>query len=189
MVCHKIIIKSSAGLSRIMRFCSHTNSFLRIACPVLMVLSIFLITPVSATMFLQNGSEVSGDQLIGVVASSENSSVTPFPLQFFYNTHCGSCQASLEYLNNFTRNNSDIQIAYHDLYNNSTNMTLYNQYKSRFDRNDIHYPVIFIGEIAIMGSDDIGSYTQPLVLWYQKEKKTDPIAGFISQIRSIIGKR
>ena len=126
----------------------------------------------SATIFLQNGTEVSGDKIIETLNNSGNVSPTPFPIQFFYNTHCGSCQDAIEYLTEFTKKNMDIKAQYHDLYNSSENNTIYNQYKEKFNNTtNIHYPVVFIGDVGISGSNDISNYTESLSTWYLMNKK------------------
>lgn len=140
----------------------------------------------SGTLFLQDGTELFADNVLDTMNNTTNISQTPFPIQFFYNTHCGSCQASIEYLTEFTRTYPEVGVSFHDLYNNTTNLALYEQYRSRYARNDIHYPVIFIGDIGIMGSPDITSHTEPLTLWYQHAMKRDLISGVLSWVSSFL---
>ncbi|HWQ67499.1 MAG TPA: hypothetical protein VN372_11610 [Methanospirillum sp.] len=150
----------------------------------LILLSLVIIQIGSATVFFQDGTDISGDTLIETMANTSNVSTTPFPIQFFYNNQCGSCQSALDYMKEFTRKNPDVVIQYHDLFNSTTNSSLYNQYKDQFNRKDIHYPVVFVGDIAIMGSADIAKYLDPLTVWYQKNQKKDPIKGIFSWIAS-----
>ena len=116
--------------------------------------------------------------------------MVPFPIKFFYNTHCGSCQEAVNYLNGFETRHQDIKVEYHDLYNSSLNNSMYAQYKTEFNNNtDIHYPVIFIGNVGIAGSNDIELYTEPLSLWYQDNKATnatDPEMGLTSWIKTLL---
>lgn len=154
----------------------------------LSILALLLLTiqVSTATLFLQDGSELFGDTLLDTMNNTTNISDTPFPIQFFYNTHCGSCQASIEYLTEFTQTYHEVGVSFHDLYNNTTNLALYEQYRSMYSRSDIHYPVIFIGDVGIMGSPDIAAYTVPLTLWYQDSMKRDPISGMVSWITSLL---
>jgi hypothetical protein len=138
----------------------------------------------SATVYYQDGTEIAGDKLIETVSNSSNISSTPFPVQFFYNTHCGSCQEAIRYLDEFRIKHPDIEIQYHDLVNSTTNTTLFTTYKEQFNTTGIHYPTVFIGNVAMVGSYDIVSYTEPLSLWYQKNAKVDPITGLITWITS-----
>jgi len=142
----------------------------------------------SASIFLQDETAVTGAQLIESLENSSTISATPFPIQFFYNTHCGSCQAALQYLDEFTLKHPDVPVDYHDLFNNTTSFALYEDYKIQFNRSDLHYPVIFMGNVGIMGSDDIAAYTEPLALWYQKNVKVDPVTGFVTWIESLFKK-
>lgn len=158
-------------------------------CGVLLF-SILIIQVGSASLFFQDGTEIPGEKLIETMNNSVNVSSIPFPIQFFYNTHCGSCQEAVDYLNAFNTKYPGIVVEYHDLYNSSTNNTLYNQYKTQFNENsNIHYPSVFIGNVVIVGSDDIKSYTEPLSLWYQKKVKSDMITQLISWITSLISGR
>nr|WP_319537459.1 hypothetical protein [uncultured Methanospirillum sp.] len=150
----------------------------------LLILCLCMIQPGSATIFSQDGSEIAGAHLIETMNNATNVSTTPFPIQFFYNTHCGSCQAAIQYLDTFSANHTDIGVEHHDLFNNTESFALYEGYKKRFNRTDIHYPIIFMGNVAIMESGDIQTYTEPLTLWYQTNAKKDPVTGLVSWITS-----
>jgi glutaredoxin len=138
----------------------------------------------SATVFFQNGTPVDGTRLTDVLNASFNSSVQPFPVQFFYNTHCGSCKEAVRYFEEFSLNHPGITVESHDLYNNTTSFALFEEYKKQFHRPDIFYPIIFIGDVGIMGTSDIKAYTEPLVAWHQNRVNQDPITGFISRVTS-----
>ena len=124
---------------------------MRLCVCALMMLCILTIQIGSATVFYQNGSEIPGDTVIETLANTNNISSTPFPIQFFYNTQCGSCQGAIEYLKGFTANNSDIAVQSYDLQNSTTNMSLLDNYKVQFNSKNIHYPVIFVGNVAVVG--------------------------------------
>ena len=150
----------------------------------LIILCFCMIQPGSATIFSNDGTDIPGAHLIETMNNASNVSTTPFPIQFFYNTHCGSCQASLQYLKEFTTNHTDVDVEHHDLYNNTESFAMFEEYKKQFNRTDIHYPIIFLGNVGIMGSEDIEKYTEPLTLWYQKNAKVDPLTGLLSWITS-----
>lgn len=142
----------------------------------------------SATIFLQDGSEIPGEQLNEMMANSSIRYLfgSPFPIQFFYNAHCGSCQPAIEYLDEFSLKNPDIGIEYHDLNNSTENSTLFAEYSITFNRTQVHYPAVFLGNVGITGSDDIIAYTEPLSLWYQKNEKTDLLTGLFSWITAFL---
>lgn len=152
----------------------------------LLIVSIFFIQLGSASVFLQDGTEIPGDQLLETMNNTTNLSSSPFPIQFFYNTHCGSCQEAVEYLNGFTVKNPDITVSFHDLYNSSPNSTLFTEYKTKFNDNiNIHYPAVFIGDVVLVGSFDIASYTETLTKWYQEKGNSEAGPGFLSWIMTL----
>jgi glutaredoxin len=149
----------------------------------LLTVAILFIQVGSASVFLQDSTEIPGDQLLATMNNTTNLSSSPFPIQFFYNTHCGSCQEAVEFLNGFTVKNPDITVVYHDLYNSSTNSSMFTEYKTKFNDNvNIHYPAVFIGDVVLVGSFDIASYTETLTTWYQEKRNTQTIPGFLSWI-------
>lgn len=149
----------------------------------LLTVAILFIQVGSASVFLQDSTEIPGDQLLATMNNTTNLSSSPFPIQFFYNTHCRSCQEAVEFLNGFTVKNPDITVVYHDLYNSSTNSSMFTEYKTKFNDNvNIHYPAVFIGDVVLVGSFDIASYTETLTTWYQEKRNTQAIPGFLSWI-------
>ncbi|PWR74302.1 hypothetical protein DK846_03920 [Methanospirillum lacunae] len=153
---------------------------------VLILILLLLIHPVSAVLFYNNGTDIPGAHLVEFLNNDTNFSSSPFPIQFFYNTHCGSCVSSVKFIDNFTIKHPDIGVEYHDLYNNTESFALYEEAKKQYNRSDLYYPVIFIGDIGIMGSPDIVTYTDLLTLWYQNHVKTDPLTEVRSWVRSVI---
>ncbi len=152
----------------------------------LLIVSILFIQTGSASVFLQDGTEIPGDKLIATMNNTTNLSSSPFPIQFFYNTHCGSCQEALEYLNGFSAKNPDMSVSFHDLYNSSTNSTLFTEYKTRFNDNiNIHYPAVFIGDVVLVGSFDIVSYTEILMEWYHQKANPGTAPGLLSWIMTL----
>lgn len=153
----------------------------------LLIFSIFFIQVGSASIFLQEGTEISGEQLLATMNNTTNISSSPFPIHFFYNTHCGSCQEAIQYLNGFIEKNSEITVSFHDLYNSSTNSTMFTEYKTKFhDNGNIHYPAVFIGDVVLVGSFDIASYTEILTKWYEDKRNTGVEPGFFSWIMTFL---
>ncbi|HWQ66993.1 MAG TPA: hypothetical protein VN372_08995, partial [Methanospirillum sp.] len=137
----------------------------------LLLLLIFLsvsgcIGPVSAMIFLQNGSEITREDLSVFTPEEWDAARTPLPIQFFYNSNCGSCQVALEFLRGLEKKNPKISIAYHNLVIQDPNQQLYTQYKRDFNASDVPYPVIFLGDIGISGSSDIIGHTESLARSY-----------------------
>lgn len=152
----------------------------------LLLLIMLMIQPGMAIIFSQDGRDIPGAHLIEAMNNASNISRTPFPIQFFYNTHCGACHASVKYLQNFTIAHPDVAVEYHDLFNNTRSFALYEDYKKQFNRTDLHYPVIFMGNVGIMESDDIEAYTELLTVWYQKHTTSNPVSGLFSWLLSLM---
>jgi len=131
------------------------------------------IQPGSATIFYQNGTDIPGAHLVEILNNASNISTNPFPIHFFYNTHCGTCKSAVKFIDNFTVNHPDVGVEYHDLYNNTDSFSLYEEMEKQYNRTDLHYPVIFIGNVGIMGSEDIETYSELLTFWYQKSSTED----------------
>lgn len=89
-------------------------------------------------------------------------------------------------MDEFSLKHPDIGIKYYDLNNSSENSTLFAEYSLTFNRTHVHYPVIFLGNVGITGSDDIVAYTEPLSLWYQKNEKADLLTGLFSWITAFL---
>lgn len=150
-----------------------TTGFFRYVLLSLVILSLcVLIQPVSALIFLHNGSEITGDQIAVLIKSdTQGNSSSPFPIQFFYASTCGSCEGAEEYLHSLEKKNREIHIEFHNLIVQNPNEQLYNQYKTDYNRSDVHYPVLFLGEVGISGSSDIIWQTETLAQSYLKNKK------------------
>jgi len=146
---------------------------------------LFIIQPGSSAIFLNNGSDISGARLIEVMNNVSNLTPSPFPIHFFYNTHCGSCKPAVRFMDNFTIRHPDVGVKFHDLYNNTESFGLYEEAKKQYNKTDLYYPVIFVGNVGIMGSTDIENYTELLILWYQKHRPSNPLSEFITRFESI----
>lgn len=138
----------------------------------LFLLCLMIIEPCSASIFLKDGTEIPNDKILETITkTSEAQSDTPFPIQFFYSSSCGSCHDAQEYLKSFERKNPGIPIEYHNLVSNAENRQLFNEYRKQFHNIDIPYPIIFLGNVGISGSSDIIHHTTTIADWYQKKSK------------------
>ncbi|HOW05056.1 hypothetical protein, partial [Methanospirillum hungatei] len=79
----------------------------------------------------------------------------------------------------FFAGNQDISVSFYDLYKSSLYNTLFTEYKTKFNDNvNINYPAVFIGDVVLVFSFDIASYTEILTKWYQEKRDTEAVSGF-----------
>ncbi|MDD1729577.1 MAG: hypothetical protein LUQ50_10980 [Methanospirillum sp.] len=136
---------------------------------LLMVLLIFT-GPASAGVFLQNGSDVSGDQPITTILSDPNLTPGDYSIVFFYNTHCGACHLAMTYLNEYNAAHPEITITSYDLFNSSEGKALFEQYKESYHRQYVSVPSLFIGNAGLEGESAIRENFEELVAWHEKSK-------------------
>ena len=91
---------------------------------------------------------------------------SPFPIQFFYSSNCGSCKDALKFLQSYERKNPSTRIEYRNLVYNGENRQLFTEYKNQFRHSEIPYPAMFIGNKGITGSSDIIHTADQLVKGY-----------------------
>ncbi len=113
-----------------------------------------------------------------------------YSVYFFYNTHCGSCHEAIEYLQNTGRIYRDFSVQFHDLYNNEESHELFERMRDGFNSTYIGYPVVFIGDVAIDGSDSIQDhftvlYDENQRLRGDQDKETDLLSFFLYLYRLI----
>lgn len=134
----------------------------------LTMIFIFLITPAcAAAIFYKNGTDISPDTLSKSTSTNHTIvSNSEFPIEFFYSSHCGSCKDVQEFLQSFDRKNPGIIVHYHNLVSPGEIHQLFTEYKKLFNKNEIHYPVIFFGDIGITGSSDIIHHLKSIISSY-----------------------
>lgn len=140
----------------------------RIRFKISFLLILFLVSVCSGAIFLKNGVEISRDDIDDVIMNNFIAeSDSPFPIQFFYSTNCGSCRDAREYLLSFQRKNPSVAVEFRNLVSNEENRGLLNQYKNQFNGIKVSYPLVFIGDFGITGSSDIIHVTDFIVKEYQ----------------------
>lgn len=125
------------------------------------------VLPVSATLFLPDGSTLTPEQISDFRFDTSGAS-SPGQLRFYYDYDCQSCQQALEYLRSCGKKNPGIDIGYFNLAYPKENNERFTDEKKRYDTTKIYYPALFIGDVAISGSSDIIRYTKPLAKQYLK---------------------
>jgi cytochrome c biogenesis protein CcdA len=129
---------------------------------------------VSGAVFLKNGSDVTGNDVLGTIVSGENSQAANYSIDFFYDIHCGACHLAMTYLNEYRAAHPEIAISYYDIFNNTENRALFEQYKKAYHRSYVSVPVVFIGNAGLEGESAIREHYENLVAWYEKDRSPSP---------------
>ena len=136
-----------------------TQSIYKYFIPGFAIVAVLLILanqPVSASVFLTNGTDVSQDRIPGIINTTVAGLIkNPVPLVFFYDRECQSCEQALESVRIFEKRNPNVRITYYNLGDSQKNRSLFTEYKGRFNTTKIRYPAVFVDEIVISGSSDI----------------------------------
>lgn len=131
-------------------------------------MSLFII-PVSATIFNQDGSNLSVTELYNLTNSTKpvdaNGSVV-----FFFDPDCSPCIPVHEYLVNYLADHPDTGVEMVNLSEGQDAEDLINALYISHNREWINTPVIFIGPIGLEGTNEIISGFEDVYRWY---KKTD----------------
>jgi len=136
-----------------------TQSIYKFLIPGFAIVAVLLILanqPVSASVFLTNGTDVSQDRIPSIINTTVAGLIkNPVPLVFFYDRECQSCEQALESVRFFEKRNPNVRITYYSLGDSQKNRSLFTEYKGRFNTTKIRYPAIFADDLAISGSSDI----------------------------------
>jgi glutaredoxin len=139
------------------------------------VLLLFVsVSTVNAAFYLKNGTEITGDNAFGTFINDPNTTPTNEPIYLFYSIHCGACQDTKEYLDSYIRENPDVSIKYLDIFNNTENRTIFEEYKKEYNQKYSSVPVLFIGNAVLEGGNAIKTNFDPIVKWYKKNQNTTP---------------
>jgi len=148
------------------------QSIYRYLVPVSVIFGILLILasqPVSASVFLTNGTDIPQDQIQGTINTTVAELIkNPAPLIFFYDRECQSCEQALNSVRFFERRNPNVRITYYNLGESQENRSLFTEYKGRFNTTKIRYPAVFVDDIVISGSSDIIHNIESFARGYMK---------------------
>ena len=78
----------------------------------------------------------------------------------------------MAYLDGYLAANPDVSVNYYDLFNNTDNRSVFENFKKEYNRQYTSVPVIFIGNAVLEGENAIKKNFEPIATWYVKNKKT-----------------
>lgn len=91
------------------------------------------------------------------------------PIIVFYDQLCSSCQEALSWLSEYRKKYPGTRITSYDIYVNSTNRELFEEYTRRYHMASLNVPVAFIGPAGLEGSTMIKTLFEPFSLLYEQK--------------------
>ncbi|MDD1723753.1 MAG: glutaredoxin family protein [Methanospirillum sp.] len=136
-----------------------------------LILLVLLLSPVNAAVYLKDGTEISQDNASEVILKDPNTTAENFTITFFYDTHCGACEKAQEFLDQYRTDNPDVDIEYHDIFNNTENRALFEEFKTSYNQEYTSVPVVFIGNAVLEGDQAIEDNFKPIADWFNEQKQ------------------
>ena len=118
---------------------------------------------------------------IGTLTGNQNSGSGPVIIHFFFNPGCGACEKIHPIITAYEANHSEVQIQYHSLMGNQTNIELFKSYQEAYNISHAHVPILFMGDTYLMGEEVIEKKLDSTVKDIQK---TGPRAGLLANLSS-----
>jgi hypothetical protein len=141
------------------------HTMLRIFSFFLIASTILAIFPASGTIFTRDGTEL--DEA-GLKTLLENSapSYNESEVMFFFDKKCGACGPAHNFIEAYLEENPDNPIESIDLAEGPEKMIRFRELKTTFNREKVYIPVIYIGPVALEGTDDVMTYFKDVYSWY-----------------------
>lgn len=139
---------------------------------VLMILLLGIIpvlTPVSAVIFTEDGTNLTAIELYTMTNSTRTGEATS-PVVLFTDPNCGSCSHVHEYMETYLKEHPDVSVEIANLSAGPENEDRVNQFYMNYHRDDLRVPVIFIGPVGLLGSDEIITNFATVYNWYTGSK-------------------
>jgi hypothetical protein len=128
----------------------------------------FSVFPVSATIFFEDGANRSVAEVYDLISTTKPPDDCS-PVVFFYDPDCESCIPVHEYLTTYIGEHSGTKIEMLNLSNNLGEEQRLNNLLYDYHREWMNVPVVFIGPVALEGTDDIINGFEEVYVWYVGE--------------------
>ncbi|HOJ96149.1 MAG TPA: hypothetical protein PK024_04830 [Methanospirillum sp.] len=152
------------------------------------ILLVNTVSPVCGAVFSINGSEIEPAAVSDVLMSDPSllqGDLLPGQVILFWNTHCGACHMAWEFLDEYLPLHPEITLIDYDLYNSTENRTIFDEYKTKYNRDHLSVPSVIVGNITIEGSQDIRTFLPEII---QLQQKNSPSNGIMSVIHNFFQK-
>lgn len=131
---------------------------------ILLILAISF-SPVSATIFTINGTELDEAGLMSYLEKPAPAFEEPVIL-YFYDPHCGSCSAIHDFWETYLKENPDTILEQVNLEEGPEQMDRFKEFSETYKRDKAFIPLVYIGPVALEGTDDIKNYFDMVYSWY-----------------------
>jgi hypothetical protein len=128
----------------------------------------FLILPASATIFFEDGANRTVADVYDLMSTPKPTD-DDRPVVFFYDPDCGSCIPAHEYLISYIEEHPGTKIEVANLSNNQGEEERLNDLLFNYHREWMNIPVMFIGPVALEGTDEIINGFEEVYVWYTGE--------------------
>lgn len=141
------------------------NHFTRLFTFLLLIVVTLMLFPVSATVFTEDGSELTESELYEITNNTTPSDEKS-PVIFLYDPECGACAPAHEYLETYLKENPDVKIEMMNLSDGNEGKKKYDEMKAAFHREKVYIPVMYIGSLALEDAPDIMTHFVSVYKWY-----------------------
>ena len=134
---------------------------------LVMVMSIGIL-PVGATIFAEDGSELTIEDLL-VMVNTTKPGDNSAPVVFFYDPECGPCIPVHDYLEKYLSGHPDVTVEMVNLSAVPEAEARMSDLYRHHNRDMMNTPVIFFGPMGLEGTDEIINDFEMLYHWYTDE--------------------
>jgi hypothetical protein len=128
--------------------------------------------PVSATIFAEDGSNRTVSDLYELTNSTNPGDLNGSAV-LFYNPDCESCSPAHEFLEKYILDHPDTEIEIVNVSNGTTEMDRFNDFQTKFHREKVFVPALYIGAVGMEGSQTIIANFEGLYGWYHQVPSID----------------
>lgn len=143
------------------------GSFQKAFLILLIGMSVWII-PGSATVFVEDGKELTIDDLYEMVNTTKPANNSA-PVVFFYDPECGPCIPVHEYLEKYLSDHPDVEVEMVNLSAGPESEAMMSDLYIQHNRSMMNTPVIFFGPVGLEGTDEIINGFEMVYRWYTTE--------------------
>lgn len=126
--------------------------------------------PVSAAIFIEDGTELDEAALITYLEEPAPEFETPVVI-YFYDPNCGACMPVHDFWDTYLKENPDVILEQVNLEEGSEQMDRFKKFAEEFHREKAFIPLAYIGPVSLEGTDDIRNYFDMVYTWYMSSNK------------------
>lgn len=146
---------------------NYFGSFQKAFLILLIGMSVWII-PGSATVFVEDGKELTIDDLYEMVNTTKPANNSA-PVVFFYDPECGSCIPVHEYLEKYISDHPVVEVEMVNLSAGPESEAMMSDLYIQHNRSMMNTPVIFFGPVGLEGTDEIINGFEMVYRWYTTE--------------------